>query len=48
MINYNEDYLISSFGKTTATGISELLNGAYNHDQFTRVLSNNFFDSSHL
>jgi hypothetical protein len=48
MINLYSDYLISSFGKTTATGISELLNGAYSHDQFIRLLSNNFFDSSHL
>ena len=48
MINYNEDYLISSFGKTIATGISELFNGAYSYDQFTRMLSNNSFDSSHL
>ena len=48
MINFDEDYLISSFGKTTATGIYELLNGAYSHDQFTRLLSNNSFDSSHL
>jgi hypothetical protein len=48
MINYDDDCLISSFGKTTAIGISELLNGAYSHDQFTRLLSNNSFDSSHL
>ncbi len=48
MINLYSDYLISSFGKTTATGISELLNGVYSHDQFTRLLSNNSFDSSHL
>jgi hypothetical protein len=48
MLNYDDNFLISSFGKTTATGISELLNGAYSHDQFTGLLSNNSFDSSHL
>jgi len=27
------DYLISSFGQTTATGLSRLMNGEISHDQ---------------
>ena len=33
------DYLISSFGPTTATGMSKLLRGALSHDQVTRMLA---------
>ena len=33
------DYLISSFGWTTATGLSALLEGAISHDQITRSLA---------
>jgi nuclear transport factor 2 (NTF2) superfamily protein len=33
------DYLLSSFGKTTATGLSSVLDGALSHDQITRFLS---------
>ena len=33
------DYLISSFGQTTATGLAALLNGGVSHDQITRFLS---------
>ena len=33
------DYLISSFGPTTATGLATLLNGSINHDQITRALA---------
>lgn len=32
------DYLISSFGKVTATGLSELLDGEPSHDQITSRL----------
>ena len=42
------DYLLSSFGKTAATGISELLDGAYSHDQFTQWLSTNKFSRRQL
>ena len=42
------DYLLSSFGKTTATNMSSLLDGAYSHDQITRLLSRNEFDSKTL
>ena len=33
------DYLISSFGATTATGLSQLLDGQVSHDQITRLLA---------
>ena len=42
------DYLLSSFGKTTATQLSSLVDGAYSHDQVTRLLSRNHFDSKTL
>ena len=42
------DYLLSSFGKTTATQLSSLVDGAYSHDQVTRLLSCNHFDSKTL
>ena len=42
------DYLLSSFGKTTATQLSSLVDGAYSHDQITRLLSRNHFDSKTL
>ena len=33
------DYLLSSFGQTTATGLSSLLDNAISHDKITRFLS---------
>lgn len=33
------DYLLCSFGKTTATGLAALVEGAVSHDQVTRSLS---------
>lgn len=33
------DYLLSSFGQTTATGLSKLMEGKISHDQVTRMLS---------
>ena len=33
------DYLISSFGQTTATGLSRLTNGDVSHDQVSRMLA---------
>ena len=33
------DYLLSSFGQTTATGLSKLMDGEISHDQVTRMLS---------
>ncbi len=39
MLDLYSDYLISSFGLTTATGMSATLDGAVNHDDVTRFLS---------
>ena len=33
------DYLLSTFGYATATGLSALVNGQVSHDQITRFLS---------
>ena len=33
------DYLLSSFGQTTATGLSKLMDGEVSHDQVSRMLS---------
>jgi hypothetical protein len=42
------DYLLSSFGQVTATGLSNLLDGALSHDKITRLLSENEFSSMDL
>jgi IS4 transposase len=42
------DYLISSNGKATAAGMSEMMDNAISHDQITRFLSKNEFDSKEL
>lgn len=39
LLDLYTDYLISSFGQTTATGLSRLLNGEVSHDQITRFLT---------
>jgi hypothetical protein len=39
LLDLYSDYLLSSFGATTATGLSRLLDGAVSHDQVTRFLS---------
>ena len=42
------DYLISSTGQTSATGLSGLLDGAVSHDQVTRWLSTSYLDSTQV
>lgn len=42
------DYLLSTFGKTTATGLSALVNGQVSHDQVTRFLSEPEYTSKEL
>ena len=42
------DYLISSTGQTSATGLSRLLDGAVSHDQVTRWLSSSYLDSEQV
>ena len=38
MLEIYSDYLISSFGQTSATVLSRLLDGKVSHDQITRFL----------
>ena len=42
------DYLISSTGPTSATGLSRLFGGAVSHDQVTRWLSTSYLDSEQV
>ena len=39
ILDLYSDYLISSFGQTTATGLARLMEGTISHDQVTRMLS---------
>ena len=39
LLDLYSDYLISSFGATTATGLAKLLEGDVSHDQVTRFLA---------
>jgi hypothetical protein len=39
LLDLYSDYLVSSFGPTTATGLATLLKGDLSHDQITRFLS---------
>ena len=48
LLDLYSDYLICSFGLTTATGLSTLLDGAISHDKITRFLSGSDFTSSDL
>lgn len=48
IIDLYNDYLLSSFGATTATSLSDLLEGSLSHDQITRFLSQQRFDSKTL
>lgn len=42
------DYLIASFGLTTATGLSNLLDGEISHDKITRFLASKMKTSKDL
>lgn len=48
MLDLYTDYLIASFGPTTATGLSRLLDGQISHDQVTRFLSERLKTSADL
>lgn len=48
MLDLYTDYLIASFGPTTATGLSRLLDGEISHDQVTRFLSERLKTSADL
>lgn len=45
ILDLYSDYLLSSFGQTTATGLSNLVDGEISHDQITRMLSNSAIDA---
>ncbi len=42
------DYLLTTVGQATATGLSRLVDGAISHDEITRLLSENEFGSKDL
>lgn len=48
LLDLYADYLISSFGPTTATGLSRLLDARLSHDKITRFLSERTFTSGNL
>jgi Transposase DDE domain len=48
MLDFYTDYLISSTGQTSATGLSRLVDGSISHDSVTRFLSNTSYDSKLL
>ena len=48
LLELYSDYLLSSFGETTATGLSALVDGAVSHDQVTRFLSGADYDGQTL
>lgn len=48
LLDLYSDYLISSFGQTTGTGMAELLGGSISHDRIQRFLSKQDFTSVDL
>ncbi len=48
LLELYSDYLLSSFGAPTATGLSALVEGAVSHDQVTRFLSSADYDAKIL
>ena len=48
LLELYSDYLLSSFGATTATGLSAVLEGEVSHDRITRFLSGEVYDSRTL
>jgi len=48
LLDLYTDYLLASFGATTATGLARLLDGTVSHDQITRFLSKRQFTSADL
>ena len=48
LLELYSDYLLSSFGATTATGLSALVDGEVSHDRITRFLSGAVYDSRTL
>lgn len=44
LLDLYSDYLITSFSLSTATGLAELVDNAYSHDQITRFLGQEQYD----
>ena len=45
LLELYSDYIISSFGQITATGLSSALSGSISHDKITRFLAKKDLDS---
>lgn len=48
LLDLYSDYLISSFGQTTGTGMAQLLGGSISHDRIQRLLSKQDFTAADL
>jgi hypothetical protein len=48
LLDIYSEYLISSFGQTTGTGLAGLLGGSVSHDQIQRLLSKEQFNVADL
>jgi hypothetical protein len=48
LLDLYSDYLISSFGQTTATGLAALLDGQLSHDRIQRFLASELRTSADL
>jgi len=48
LLDLYTDYLLSSFGQATATGLSRMVDGAVSHDQITRMLAGDKQGSAQL
>src|SRR4051794_32305366 len=48
LLDLYSEYLISSFGATTGTGLAALLDGAVSHDRLQRFLAQRDFTSADL
>ncbi len=48
LLDLYTDYLISSFGQTSATGLSNLVDNSIKHDSITRLLANSDFNGKTL
>jgi hypothetical protein len=48
LLELYSDYIISSFGQITATGLSRALSGEITHDKVTRFLTKEELDSKKL
>jgi hypothetical protein len=48
LLDLYTDYLVASFGATTATGLARLMDGTVSHDQITRFLAKRQFTSADL